>query len=421
MRNSKRGDKTPHVRPIQRVEISESNVKLRMILVVVLLAIASVAIIVGLSSALKKEPGWHRINVQTTNMNCGADFVLNYDLSGAGSASTAQYKKLTSLYTAACEDAFRIFSLDVPGVGTANVYDLNHRPNETVTVSPALYQALDMIQRNQNRNLYLGAVYTEYDRIFWAETEVEAASYDPLQNPELLEDIGKLSAFANDPAMIDIRLLGDNQVKLEVSEAYLSFAKDNEIEKLIDFGWMKNAFIADYLAQILIDNGFTDGYLASYDGFTRNLDTRGNSYAFNVFDRSGKDIYLPAVMSYASPASIVFLRDYPLGQSDVRHYYSFPDGHIASLLIDPADGMYKASLDSLISYSADRSCAELLLQMLPVFIADTFSAAQLQQMADFGIHSIWCQEQTLYYTDAQLALELQPQEDISYTKVFAGS
>lgn len=420
MKNSNRGKRVPYVKPVQRVEISEANVKIRMILIVVLLAIAAVAVITGVSSALRTEPGWHRIEVQSTKMNCGADFVLDYDFSDAGKTATAGFKKLTSLYSAACEDAFRIFSPDVPGGALANVHDLNARPNETVLVEPALYRALEQVRQYGNRNIYLGAVYAEYDRIFRSESEPEAVSNDPAQNPELIEYIAKAASFANDPAMIDVQLLGNNQVKLVVSAEYLEFIAQYEIEKLIDFGWMKNAFIADYLAQVLTDNGFTTGYLASFDGFNRNLDTRGNSYSFNVFNRRGTDIYQSAVITYSAPAAIVFLRDYPLGDADRWTYYAFPNGRIATMLIDPKDGMDKASVDSLISYSADGGCAELLLQVAPVFIADGFSAEPLQTMASGGIHSIWCEDGKIFYTDVNLDLNILPQENVAYTKVFAG-
>lgn len=420
MRYSNRGRNVPHVNPIRRVELSESNVKLRMILVVVLLAVASVAIVVGLNSALMTEPGWQSVDVQSVKANCGADFVLDYDFSDAGSGATSAFKKLTTLYSTACEDAYRIFSVDVPGEGTANVHDLNSRPNEKVTVDPALYEAFSLLQRAGSRHIYLGGVYAEYGRIFSAETEVEAASYDPAQNPDLVEDISALAAFAADSDMIDLQLLGDNQVMLYVSDAYLAFADQYEIESLIDFGWMKNAFIADYLAQVLTDNGFTNGYLASFDGFTRNLDTRGNTYSFNVFDRQGKDIYVPAALTYSSPSSLVFLRDYPLGKSDVWHYFAFQNGHIASYLIDPADGMNKASIDSLVCYSKDQGCAQLLLEMIPVVICEDFSAQDLLALTTDGIHSIWCEDTTVFYTDPLAMVSVLPQEELSYTTAHTG-
>jgi len=420
MRNSNRGSDRPPVRRIQRVELSESDVKLRLILIVVLLAVATVSIGVAISSALKTEAGWQRIQVQSAKANCNDDFILNYDFTDAGSAASDGYKKLTTLYSTACEDAYRIFSPDVQGGTFANVHDLNARPNEVVTVESALYRALELVQQFENRNLYLAPVYTEYDHIFRSESEVEAASYDPAQNPELVEDLAQLAAFANDPSMIDIQLLGSNQVRLMVSEEYLAFVRENEIEKMIDFGWMKNAFIADYLAQILADNGFTDGYIASFDGYTRNLDKRGNSYSFNIYHRTGPDIYQSAVLHYTAPAAIVFLRDYPMSKADVWHYYAFQNGRMANMLIDPEDGMCKASVDGLTAYAADQSCAEVLLQTIPVFITDELSREALQELASNGINSIWCEGQNVLYTDAAANLTLQPQDDISYTKVFAG-
>ena len=420
MSKSNRGKDQPHVRRIQRIEISDSNVKLRLTLIVVLLSITAVSLIVGVSSALQTEPGWQRVEVRSTKMNCGADFVLDYDFSADGSAATSRFKTLTSLYSAACENAFTIFSPDVPGDGIANVHDLNARPNETVTVDPVLYNALSLIQKHQNRSIYLGGIYAEYGRIFRAESEVEAASYDPVQDAQQREYIAEAAIFANDPGMIDVQLFSENQVMLKVSDEYLAFAETNEIENLIDFGWMKNAFIADFLAQVLTDNGFTDGYLASFDGFTRNLDTRGNTYSLNVFDRQGRDIYIPAVLTYSAPSSIVFLRDYPLGKSDEWHYYAFSNGRIANLLIDPADGMNKACVDSLVSYAKDQSCAELLLDVFPVYISDSFNTTQLQAMTSSGVYSIWCEGATVCYTDQQAAIVLSPQEDMVYTKVYAG-
>ena len=417
MRKSNRGKEAPYVKPVKRVELSEWNVRVRMILIVVFLSIAVVAIVSGIRSVLRTEPGWQEVVAKSDQPNCSEDFVLNYDFSGSGSGATAQFKTLTALYTTACEDAFRCFSPDVQGSGSANVHDLNAHPNEIVTVDSLLYNALALAQQYQNRGIFLGGIYAEYGRIFYAETEVEAELYDPSQNAEQRAYIAELASYANDPAMIDVQLLGDNQVKLLVSEEYLACAEENEIVNFVDFGWMKNAFIADYLAQILMDNGFTNGYLASFDGFTRNLDQRGNSYSVNIFDRDSDGISMPAVLTYTAPASLVFLRDYPMGKADVWQYYAFQNGRIVNLMIDPLDGMNKAAVDSLFAYTGSQSCAEVLLQLVPVVIADVFSEAQLQTLATEGVHSIWCEGQNLLYTDHEVNLTVA---DAAYTKAFAG-
>ena len=419
MKNSDRG-RRPYVRPIQRVELSEGNVKVRLILIVVLLSLAVVAIATGLMSSLRTEPGWNEIEAQATQMNCSQDFSLNYDFSEAGSAASSQFKELTALYSTACEDAFLIFNSDVESTRSGNVQLLNAHPNEIVTVDPALYDALALIQHYRNRNIYLAPVYAEYNRIFMSGNEAEAADADPAQNPELVEDLALLSSFANDPAMIDIQLLDNNQVQLCVSEEYLNFVRENEIERLLDFGWMKNAFIADYLAQVLTDKGFTHGYLASFDGFTRNLDTRGNGYSVNVFHRQNQDIYVSAVLKYAAPQSIVFLRDYPMSNLDQWHYYGFANGRIVSMMIDPLDGLDKAAIDGLLCYGAERKCAEVLLEMIPVYIRDEFDAEATAMLATDGIYSIWCQDQKVCYTDEQADLTVIAQDGMTYTKEFAG-
>lgn len=420
MRYSDRSKRTPYVKPVKRVEVSDEHTTLRMVLIVALLALGATALVIGLFGLLNTEPGWQTIEVTTKEANCSQDFTLNYDFSDSGSAATAQHKQLIALYTEAAENAFRIFSPHVGEEGMLNLQYLNAHPNETVSVDPALFDALSLIHRFGNRSVYLAPVYVEYNRIFLCENESDAAAFDPGQNEELVEYIRQVSAFANDPRMIDLEILEENRVRLHVSDAYLAFAREYEIESFLDFGWMKNAFITDYLADVLVQNGFTSGYLVSYDGFTRNLDTRGNTYSFNIFDRVGDAVNLPAVMEYDRPVSIVFLRNYPMVDLDRWHYFSFSGGRIVTSFIDPADGMSKSSIDSLVGYSYETGCAEMLMRMAPLFVSDAFSADGLHRLSEDRIHSIWCDDWTLCHTEEALKITLQPQKDTAYTVKYEG-
>lgn len=407
--------------PVQKIELSEKNVKLRSILVVVLLAIGAVALMVGLFSLLNTEPGWQEIEASSSNPNCSADFQLSYDFTDAGSSATAQSKQITSLYTQATEDAYRIFSPDVLEEGLYNLGYLNAHVNETVTVEEALYQALELIAGYQNRSVFLAPVYEEYERIFLCESDVDAARYDPAKEPELLDYIQEAAAFADDPQMIRLELLGENQVRLYVDEAYLAFIEEYEIDTLVDFSWMTNAFIADYIADILIDNGYTSGYLASYDGFTRNLDSRGQAYSSNIFDRVGSEAYRPAVMTYDEPMSIVALRNYPMSDRDRWHYYGYEDGSIATILIDPADGLSKSAINDLVCYSGEAGCAEILLQMIPIYVTGEFDAAVLNALTADGVYAVWCEDQKVCYNDPDLTLEIAADSGgLVYTKTYAG-
>ena len=205
--------------------------------------------------------------------------------------------------------------------------------------------------------------------------------------------------------MVNLETLGDNRVRLTVSTEYLKFVEENETKTLLDFGWMKNAFIADYLADTLEAEGFTSGYLSSYDGFTRNLDRRGNEYAFNLFDRQGSDVNLPAKMRYTAPLSIVFLRDYPMGEQDKWHYYAFASGKIVTTFLDTADGLSKSACPNLVSYSGSLGCGEILMQTAPVFIADELDTRTLDALKGKQLYSVWSEDGKLQWNDPELILD----------------
>ncbi|MBQ9148163.1 MAG: hypothetical protein IJX69_01215 [Oscillospiraceae bacterium] len=398
---------TPRAKPVIKIELSEEHKTLRWIIVVLLLAIGVTAIGAGLFKLLSVEPGWKIIEVSSDTINCSSDFALNYHLGTGELSATEEQRQIHKVYEKATVDAYRIFSDDVLEEGLHNVAYLNQHINETVQVDEALYEALETVVAYDNRNVFLAPVYVEYDHVFFASSEVEAAQYDPSQNPELMAYISPIAAFASDPEMIRLELKGGNQVCLTVSEEYLTFAEEHEIDRFFDFGWMANAFIVDFLADSLIEAGFTNGYLASYDGFTRNLDDSGTVYSFNIFNRDGNQIDLPAVMNYSGATSIVYLRDYPMSESDQWHYYSFEESQtILTSFIDPTDGVSKSATHNIVSYSHDMGCAEILMQVAPVFITDKFDSSSLKVLTGEGIESIWCNGKKVLYTQQDLVLNL---------------
>ena len=399
-------------KPVQRIELTDKHKTLRIILLAVTILIAVIAFTTGLTELLYTKPGWQNIESTADGRHCGQDFTFMYYLGAGEMSPTEENRALTKLYSQATQRAYRLFSVDeASGDG---IYGVNAHPNEVVTVDPALYAAFEQVQAWKNRNLYLAPVYVEYNRVFLYEDEQEAMRYDPTRDPELLQYVAELAAFANDPNSIDLELLGNNQVRLNISEAYLAYAQENALDKYVDFGMMKNAFIVDVMAQILQDNGFTRGYIASYDGFNRNLDTSGEKYTFNIYDRYQNEIYLPAAMEYTQPASIVFLRNYPMSQIDRWNYYSFSDGKILTTMIDPADGISKSATDNLVAYSASDGCAEILLRVSSVYIADALDEEALKNLTQDGIYSVWFEGTTLKYLDKNMSLMMAQVDGLTY-------
>lgn len=389
-------------RPVKRIEVDHKHVKLRVVLLVVCIAVAVFALGHGINLLINKQPGWQNVESNADELNCSADFTLQYYLSEGASA---EYRQLVTVYSQACVDAYNNFNVD----GELGKI----KPNMPVTVSQPLYEALALIQSAGNRCIYLAPVYDEYQRIFLCENEAEAAIYDPGRNAELAGQIQQVARWCNDPAMINLELLENNQVYLRLSGAYLSYVQEYELETLLDFGWMKNAFIADYLAQQLIHNGMTNGYIASFDGYTRNLCRTEEQFSLNIFDRQASGINKPAVMTYSGPMSIVCLRNYPMTEQDRWQYFAFSDGRIVTACVDPADGVSKSAVNNLVVYSPEESCAGLVLEAATVYLSDQWQAEPLIALAEEKIYSIWPEETVLCYTDPALTMTVT---ESGYTK-----
>lgn len=378
--------------------MENKHLKLRIVLVVLAILIAVTAFSYGIHALLRRNSGWQSVDAYPSGVDCSGDFTLQYYFDAVGASATVEYKGVSAVYTTALEEAYLLY---YPEGGLA---EINSHPNEDVEVDPALYRAIEMIQAAGNRALYLAPVYVEYDRIFLHQNEDEAARYDPGQDDEIAAYVAEMAAFANDPAQIDLELLGGNQVRLNVADGYLSYAKENGITEFLDFGWMKNAFITDYIADALIQGGYRTGYITSYDGFTRNLDERGQGYSFNLFDRLGNAVYCPAVMSYTAPMNVVYLRNYPLSNADRWHYFSFSNGQIASVFVDPKDGMSKSATDNLVAYSENTGCAEILLEITPIFLADELDEAALENLSEQQIYTVWFEGTQLKCTQESLII-----------------
>ena len=308
------------------------------------------------------------------------------------------------LYSEATKTAFEVFHEGQLFEGVNNVCYLNQHVNETVQVPQVLYDAFALLDDSDNRALFAAPLYREYIGLCLSDGDAVAQGYDPTKNAQQQEYFTQVLAFTNDESAVSLQLLGDNQVKLCVSDAYLQYAEEHEITEFISFYWMKNAFIADYLAETLIAAGYTNGIIASYDGFSRNLDTSEQSYRMNLFDRVGEEVYVSGALEYSGVKAFVSLHSYPMSQLAVQQYYTWEDGSVTSCYIDPADGMSKTAVNDLLGYSKTLCCAQMLMQLFPVYVADVLDAEALNGLQAQGVHSIYCADGKIYCSDALAVL-----------------
>lgn len=402
-RRGRNPNENPGVRPVIPIELSEKAPRKRLILAVVLLAVGLCFIGYALVSWLTPSVGFSEIEADISDGEAYADgLTLTYDLGRSELSPTAERKALTSVYSAAAREAYHLFHSERSFAGIHNLRYINEHIGEAVTVDKALYEAFSLLDKHGSRILYMAPMYIDYRNLFSEREDVLAAEFDPYKNEEIRAYLSDLASFVNDENAISLELLGENKVRLTVSEEYLAFAEANGISSFVGLYPFGNAFIVDYIASALAEKGFTKGYIASNDGFCRNLDDRSLSYSQNLFSRAGKEIYLLARFDYTGKKSIVSLCAFPLS-SDAENYYVYKNGDIRHAFLDSRDGLCKNSVESLVCYSAEAGCAEVLLSVLPSFVADG-SIPSLSDAAGRGIFALYFDGETICHTEKTVSL-----------------
>lgn len=396
-------DNRPHLKPVEKIELSAENLTLRLIAAVVFLVMGGATLAYAFSRLLTPEVGWQAIEASASEgANCGGEFVFLYELGAGGASVSAESRAVSRLYTDACRELYQVFHTLESFEEVTNLRDVNLHPNETLTVDGTLYRAFEAVQRRGDRAIYLGPVLERYGGLFHCTDDSQITDFDPYLSEAVREEYAAAAAFANDPRAVDLRLLGDDQVYLFVSEEYLAYAREWEIERYLDFGWLKNAFIADQLARVMMENGYTHGSISSYDGFVRNLDGRELDYALDLYDCPDGAVYPAGVMSYRGPMSMAYLRDYPLSGEDGQRMYRLETGEIRTSYLSPGDGRCKSAVHDLIGYSETAGCAEIALLIAPIYVADTLDVTALEALADSGVQSIRVEDRVICGTDPGL-------------------
>lgn len=302
-------------KPVQKVWLSEKNVGRRILLVVLLLAIGSGFLVYGFMNFLHGDSGWREISVKAgADLNCGEDFTLKYNVGASGVSAGGEAKALSLLYTDAAVKGYRLFNIDESFEDVTNLYDINQHPNEVLTVDPVLYDALKKVSDANCREIYLGPLYASLENLCASNDDAAAAQFDPNRNDAAAEETAAVAAFTQNPDDISLELPGENQVCLHVSDAYQAYAAEMGYTAYLDFFWMKNAFLIDYLADTIRGEGYQLGIISSKDGFVRCLDETGEKeYRYPLYHLSGNEIQSYGTMTYEGPKSIVFFHAYQAG------------------------------------------------------------------------------------------------------------
>lgn len=342
--------------PVQRIELDDSHPVVRLVLVIGLLMLGLLLIGRGIENVLTPPSDWTEIEPASAERNCSGDFVFLYNLGQSGMSASSEKKKLTILYSEACEKAVGIFSAVGVEELEGGLRQLNLHPNEDRAVEPALYRALEDVLASGSRYPYLAPVFEQYGTLFACASDAEAVNFLPGTNPDLAEYYAEVLPFINDPEAVRVILNPGGTARLAVSEEYLAYAAKNGIEIFFDFYALKNAFIADYLADSIREAGFRRGAISSYDGFVRCFDDSGEGYLLNVYELKDGHAVQTGATEYTGPMSIAVLRAFPVMEAKEHYWYRFEDGSVITALINPVTGRFEPKEDSITRMDSTESC-----------------------------------------------------------------
>ncbi len=385
-----RKDKIPYVPPVKHIELDEKKIKPRLILTIVFFIIAIIAITYGVVSMNSTDDGWRNVEVSSKlDGSCIPEIAFQYNLGASGVAAGVEYRELSKVYTEAADNATKFFN-NRYYVDTSNLRTLNDSPNSDVAVAQELYDALKLLSDSGRREMFYAPYYDEYTSLFLCVDENEAYNFDPKRNPEVEQYINSLSAYVGDENHVSLTFGENNTLRLNVSDEYLAFAEDYGITSYVDLYWMKNAFVVDYIAKKLTENGFYFGSLSTFDGYVRNLDKgSGYIYGFNLYDKVGDTVNPAAIMSYSGQISVVNYRSYPMTDLDAPYYSEDADGNTLSKYIGE-NGYPTSATGSLVMFSREKSCAEILVRTMEYYLADTLDTTEVENIPE--ISCVYCED-----------------------------
>lgn len=383
-------------KPVKKIELNEKNVKLRFILFILSFLVVVACAILIFVNLFKKESGFTTIEAYPT-INMQNDFVFSYDVGNTDLSITEEINNLSNKYTSLLEFSYIQFDIYADH-DQKNINYINNHINQDIQISELLYDSIEDVVNENEKLLYLAPIYAYYNDMF--STELDLNMLDPYQNINVQNYFKDILDYINSNS-IKINLLSNNTINLYVSEDYINYLNENDVFYYIDFGFLKNSFIIDYIAENLLLAGYNKGNIKSYDGYFINLDSSLDyNFVIDVLDNVNNFGSRVCNFTVKGKTSVVQFRNFMYYQNDIYRYVKMPDNSYRHIYIDYNDGLSKSSTNSLTSYSTELSCSEIALKTYRGFISDNFSLPTTDQ-----IKQVWIVNTSIYYNDQSISLQ----------------
>lgn len=344
------GDEEFPLSPKMEKEREKTNIRMpvkhmvpRIIAFIVLLAGGISLIVLSVLGVFSQESGIQVINVnEDPDYKAGENITLRYYLSGNSIQRRNQANEIASEYSKSMKSISKLLEEEDEIIGVKSISYISRNADREVEIDEILYKTLSSAIENQKNpaySIYLGPLYQRWN--FWINSPDSAkTTVDPLYNVPGATVISDYIDLLESGENIKLNLLGDNKVKLELSQTYRQWLEDNEYSgPILSLGCLKQTYQLQVARDALIEKGYTAGILVSEDGLVAPLggliDTNYRLYCYD--NQIG--IEAGSVIPKNPKASLSFVYQSP--NPIYRHAYRIQDGEqwiSRNLNIDPSTG-----------------------------------------------------------------------------------
>lgn len=348
-------DNRPQLEKVEKIILPNKNLKQKLIIAAVLLIVGLSSIGYGLYNSIKVNPGYAEIEVGS-----------NYDKNNSKEFTLLSYvnnsidkRNIAKVYSDAQVKAYRLFN--VYEEYEHNLFYINNHPNETIEIDKNLYDALKLA--SDYRYIFLGPIYQIHNSIFSCDLDGQIIEYLPDKNEDIKNIFDELSKYIMDNNTVNIDFFDNNLIKLNVDNEYLCFLKDNQLDRILDFYYMNNACIMDYICNELISAGYDNSIISSVEGYMRLLDE--SRFNYNLLGIVDDKLLYAGDIECCGPVSVIEVRNFIINEDDKYNYYKNDDGNIYSKYLD-FNGKNITNIDNLLTYSND-SALKLMLDTMDIY------------------------------------------------------
>ena len=343
----------------------------RLFIVILLVVIAACSFTFGINYLINGEKGYQEVTVSTNSPSSAFEMKFIYNFGQTDLSVPAEKRAVTKLYSDLSLYYYHLFDVYKTYSGLNNIASINNSPNVELTVPSDLYNSLKIATKDEHRNIYLGPIYEVYNVLFSCESDIDASNWDPLKSSEIRSYFDSILEFAKSDNYIHLEFKDDNVIILHVNEEYIALAKEIGVSHFIDFYYIKNAFIVDFIADKMIESGYTHGSISSLDGYVRNFDDTGNEYSYDYFNTTDHGIEAVGKLTYTNFSSICTLHPFVLTDLEASEFiYQYKNGEYVTRYISIEDGLSHDSSCAVVVFSEKLKCTDLMYAVLPYYQND---------------------------------------------------